>query len=459
MPAVPCPGPLTRRQFLRIGSLAFGGLAVNGVQPWRLEASTGGPKPGTSVILLWLPGGPPHMETFDLKPGAPSEYRGPYRPIKTNVPGIEVCEHLPRFARVADRYSIIRSIHHTFADHGGGHKKFLTGRDPLLPVDFVNDYPMVGSYVAKLRAPRQRGVPGYVAGTDAGRDGIDVFSFGSAYLGPTTHPFTVPGDPSAADFSIPNLRPVPHLADRLSGRSELLGKLDHTPPDRCPTMIGLDTLRQRSLELLTSEEARQAFDLTREPAKLRERYGLHPWGQRCLLARRLVEAGSNFVTMVLENPMRHGEPLPKDTTYNWDSHAVNCHIFTDCGLRLPVLDQAVTALIDDLHDRGLNRDVLLIVTGEFGRTPKISYHEGRPGRDHWPQAMSVLVSGGGLKMGRVVGSTNTRGEHPKDRPLTPNDLWATMFRHLNIDPETMFHDKLHRPLPILAGGEPISELI
>src|SRR5947207_4137928 len=181
-----CPGPVSRRQFLRLGSLALGGLAVNGLAPWRLEAGAGAKTKDTSVIFVWLPGGPPHMETYDMKPAAPAEYRGIFKPIKSNVPGIDVCELLPLHAKTAHRFSLIRSIAHTFSDHGGGHKKFLTGRDPMSPVGFVNDYPAVGSMVAKMREDRKRGVPNYITGTDGGRDGIDVFSFGTAYLGPAT---------------------------------------------------------------------------------------------------------------------------------------------------------------------------------------------------------------------------------------------------------------------------------
>jgi hypothetical protein len=454
-----CPGPLSRRQFLKIGSLTLGGVGLGGLLPLRLEAGSVERPADTSVILLWLPGGPPHMETYDMKPGAPKEYRGDFSPIRTNIPGIDVCELLPLHAKLAHRFSLIRSIHHTFADHGGGHKKFLTSRDPLSPVDFVNDYPMVGSIVSKLRPARRKGVPNYVAGTPAGRDGIDVFSFGAAYLGPTTHPFTVPGDPSAPGFTVPNLTPARDLAGRLDGRASLLKRLDNIPAERSAAGDGLDKMRQRGFELLVSDEARKAFDLSREPRKLRERYGLHAWGQRALMARRLVEHGASFVTMVLENPYQSGVPWLKDGTYNWDSHAVNCHIFNDAKVRLPIYDRTVTALIEDLYARGLDRKVLLIVTGEFGRTPRITYHEGRPGRDHWPRAMSVLVSGGGLKMGQVVGSTDARGEAPKDRPLAPDDLWATMFRHLGIDPEMTFPDRLGRPVPILSGGQPISELI
>lgn len=457
-----CPGPISRRHFLRIGALTLGGVGAAGILPWQVQAAENAATPDTSVILIWLPGGPPHMETYDLKPDAPSEYRGEFRPMRTNVPGIDVCEHLPLHARVADKYSLIRSIAHNFSDHGGGHKRFLTGRDPREPVGFVNDHPMVGSMVYKVRGERRDGVPNYVAGTDPGRGGIDVFSFGSAYLGPAVHPFTVAGDPAASNFEVQNLRPTPQVAERLGERLDLLQRLDQVPAgiDTTGRMDAIDQFRSRALNLLTTDAARRAFDLSQEPQRLRERYGMHRYGQRCLLARRLVEAGASFVTMVLENPSFPGQGFPADVTYNWDSHAVNCHIFTDSRYRFPMYDRAITALIEDLHQRGLNRRVLLIVTGEFGRTPRLSYSNGRPGRDHWPQAMSVLVSGGGLRMGQVVGSTNSRGENPRERPLTPNDLWATMFRHLGIDHQhTAFLDHTGRPMPILPYGEPITDLI
>lgn len=429
--------------------------------------SAGADVPDTSVILLWLPGGPPHMETYDMKPDAPAEFRGEFKPIRTNVPGIDVCELLPRHARIADRFSLIRSIAHNFADHGGGHKRFLTGRDPREPVGFVNDYPMVGSMVAEARRHHRAAVPNYIAGTDNGRQGIDVFSFGSAYLGPRTHPFPVAGDPSAANFEVKNLALPTEAASRLRERTGLLERLDSAPRahDRSGTMAAMDEFNRRAVELITTDTARTAFDLAREPQRLRERYGMHVYGQRCLMARRLVEAGASFVTMVLENPVP-GKDMPRNNTYNWDSHAVNCHIFEDTKFKLPFYDQAVSALVEDLHLRGLDKKVLLIVTGEFGRTPRITYDTGtqtgvkQPGRDHWPQAMSVFVSGGGLKMGQFVGSTNARGEHPKDRPMSPNDLWATMFRHLGIDPHgTYFPDHTGRPMPILPDGEAIRELI
>jgi hypothetical protein len=454
---------LSRRHFLKIGALSLGGWTVGGLQPLRLTANDSTQlATDRSVILIWLPGGPPHMETFDMKPDAPADYRGDFRPIKTNVPGIEICEHLPLLARAADRYTLIRSVAHGFADHGGGHKRFLTGRDPREPTGFVNDYPAVGSMVAKVREKVNVGIPNYIVGADAGRDGIDVYSFGAAYLGPSTHPFMVPGDPSSPRFEIKNVSLPATAKDRFHDRLDLLQRLEQTPLGISRRDVdGLEAQKRQALNLITADTARVAFDLSREPLQLRERYGMHPWGQRAIMARRLVEYGASFVTMVLENPVAPGTtPYPQNVIYNWDSHAVNTHIFNDARYRLPIFDRTIAALIEDLHDRGLDKKVLLIVTGEFGRTPRISYAENRPGRDHWPQAMSILVSGSGMRTGQVVGSTNARGEHPKDRPLSPNDLWATMFRHLGIDHQiTSFLDPTGRPMPILPYGEPIAELL
>ncbi len=454
------PSHLDRRGFLRNSLLTLAGLSLADVL--RLRAVASNPEAeNTAVILLWLPGGPPHMETYDLKPNAPDEYRGAFRPIRTNVAGLDVCEHLPLHARVADRFSLVRSIAHDFADHGGGHKKFLTGRDPREPTGFVNDHPMVGSLAAKCWEQRDVGVPNYVAGTDDGRQGVDVFSFGAAYLGTRCTPFFVSGDPASPKFQVRNLAMNPALADHAHDRIQLRQAFDQFSheADRTGLVEAMDEHTRQAFHLLTSPKARQAFDLTREPAAVRERYGWHRYGQRALLARRLVEAGCSWVTMVLENPAPPEGSFPKEATYNWDSHAVNCHIFEDSRFRFPFYDRAVTALIEDLYQRGLDRRVLLVVTGEFGRTPRLSYAQDRPGRDHWPQAMSVLLSGGGLRMGQVIGATDARGEHPRERPLTPNDLWATVFRHLNLDPTRTVLDHTGRPMPLLADGEPIKELV
>ena len=459
--AISCPGP-SRRQVLGMGALALGGLSFADLLRLRSTAKAADASGDNdhAVILLWLPGGAPHMETYDMKPDTPAEYRGDFMPIRTNVPGIDVCEHLPLHAKHADKFAVIRSIAHNFSDHGGGHKRFLTGRDPFQPTGFVNDHPMVGSIVAKCREHINVGLPNYVAGMDNGRQGVDTFSFGAAYLGQTSTPFTVPGNPTDPKFSVQNLTLSSAVSAKLDDRRKLLKSFDtvRREIDSTGAMSAMDQFERKAVDLMTSNKARDAFDLSKEPLSVRERYGWHQYGQRALLARRLVESGCSFVTMVLENPWVPGQPVPKDTTYNWDSHAVNCHIFTDSKFRLPFYDRAVTALIEDVYARGLDKKVLVIVTGEFGRTPRITYADGRPGRDHWPQAMSLIVAGGGIRTGQIIGSTNAKGERPKDRPLTPNDLWATMYKHLGIDPERTFPDHSGRPMPILPDGEVIKDL-
>ena len=462
-----CSGPVDRRSFLQMGALGLGGFGLTDL--FRAQAAAGQPmqSPDTSVIFVWLPGGPPHMEMYDMKPNAPLDYRGIFNPIPTNVPGLDVCELMPLHAKCADRYNIIRSVHHNFADHGGGHKRFLTARDPKEPTGFVNDYPAVGSIVAKCREHVQNGLPPYVSGTHAGRAGVDTYSFGAAYLGPSYVPFNVPGDPSEAGFEVKNISLESSLSDRLNDRLTLLGGFDHMREtiDSSGLMHAVDEANKKAVSMLTSDKARKAFDLSEEPDELKDRYGRHAWGYRALLARRLCEAGCSFVTMVMENPYTSGVEWLKQGTYNWDSHAVNCHLFDDAKIRLPIYDRAVTALVEDIYNRGLDKKILLVVTGEFGRTPRISNQNGtqtgvmQPGRDHWPNSMSMLVAGGGMRTGQVIGSTTAKGEEPKDRPLTPNDLWATVYRHLGIDPEISFPDHSGRPMPILPYGDPIAELV
>ena len=461
-----CLGPVSRRGFLQAGGIGATGLGLADLLRLRAEAGVAGAAADTAVIFVWLPGGFPHMETYDMKPEAPAEYRGEFRPTRTNVPGIEVSELFPRHTSVADRFSLIRSISHTFADHGGGHKRLLTGREPKSPVGTVNDAPAGPSIVAKMREHKTGGLPHNILMNDDSRTGVDVFAFGSAYLSPAYNPFEVPGNPSAADFKVRNLALAEGMAARLGDRRSLLAGMDRLRRgvDASGAMAAADRFSQRAYDLLTSPAAREAFDLSREDERTRDRYGRHSWGQRTLMARRLVEAGASFVSVVLENPTP-GKPLPFGTTYNWDCHAVNCHVFNDFRFRAPYYDQTLTALIEDLYARGLDKRVLLVATGEFGHTPRINYATGteskvqQPGRDHWPSAMSVLVSGGGLRMGQVVGSTNARGEVPKDRPLAPNDLWATIYRHLGINPEHTFPDHAGRPMPILPFGAAIRDLI
>ena len=461
-----CPGPVTRRSFLQAGAVGVGGLGLNQLMAMQARAAAGAPK-DTACIFVWLPGGPPHMEMYDMKPDAPSEYRGEFSPIRTKVSGIEVCELLPMHATIADKFSIIRSVQHTFSDHGGAHKRFMTGRDPKEPTGFVNDYPACGSMISGMLERQKRSDLNYVLMTDRGRHGIDVYSLGTAYLSSSTTPFTVAGDPSKSGFEVKNLALSSELENRLTDRMHLLTSLDQLRRDidRAGDIDAMDEINQKAMNLLTSGEIRQAFDLSKESERTKDRYGRHAWGYRALMARRLVEAGCPFVTVVLENPFVSGVAFPKDGTYNWDSHAVNCHLFRDARIRFPIYDRTVTALIEDIYGRGLNERVLVVVTGEFGRTPRLEYRTGthtkvpQPGRDHWPQAMSMIVSGGGAEHGQVIGATNPRGEEPSERPLSPNDVWATIFRHLGIDYRHSLLDHNGRPMPILSDGEPIDELL
>ena len=454
-----------RRSFLQAGFLALGGLSLGDLFRLRAAAAAAGPSgtsgastapPDTSVILIWLQGGPSHMETYDLKPQAPREYRGELNPISTNVPGMEICELLPQHARVADKFTLIRSITHSFANHAGGAGRFLSGRNPRRVLDPTSQYPTIGTIAARVRERHRAPVPNYIA------DSQRVYGGGSAYLGQTALPFVVGGDPNAKDFNVPNVALDAGLRNRLNDRLTLLKSFDRlrrNVDDAMSSMRALDKYNELAIHLLTSDRARQAFDLSTESPQIRERYGRHKWGQRALLARRLVEAGCTFVTMQMQNPEVRG------AAGNWDIHAVNGHLFDDARGRLPPFDTAISALIEDIYQRGLDQKVLLIVAGEFGRTPRINPVKGtaskvlQPGRDHWPGSMSVLVSGGGMRMGQVIGSTMAKGEYPKDRKLDPNDLLATVYRFLGIDYHAEFPDHTGRPMPILPHGEPIAELL
>ncbi len=363
-----CPGPTSRRWFLKMGTLGLTGLSLADVMRLRAAAGTTSPSPDTSVIFVWLAGGPAHMDTYDLKPDAPEEYRGEFRPISTNVPGIDVCELFPLHAKCADKYTLIRSIAHDFSDHGGGSKRVMTGRIPKTPTGTVNDAPSVISIVSKMREHFEIGLPNTICVSDGSRSKVDTYAQGAAYLGMKYNHFPVGGNPGAPDFEVRNLFLNKEIANRLDDRRLLLGQLDRMrrEVDTSGAMDAVDEFSQKAFGLMTSERAHEAFDLSQEPQALRERYGEHKWGQRALLARRLVEAGCSFVTVVMENPNVPGG------FYNWDSHAVNTHIWRDSRGRFPIYDKAITALIEDLHDRGLTKKVLLVVTGEFGRSPRIS---------------------------------------------------------------------------------------
>lgn len=445
----------SRRSFLQAGFLTLGGLGLGDLL--RLRAAAASPSkttPDTSVILIWLQGGPSHMETYDMKPEAPIEYRGEFNPIHTYVPGMDICEMLPLHAKVADRFTIIRSISHGFANHAGGAGRFLSGRDPLRPLERTSQFPTIGPIVSRMRDHVNNGIPNYIGNQPR------VYGGGSAYLGESALPFVVGADPNLSNFQVPNITMDDKLKHRLDDRVTLLASFDQMRRDldQNGSLQSIDKFNNRALDMLTSDQARNAFDMSQESDATREKYGRHKWGQRALLARRLVEAGSSFVTMQMQNPSTPG------SAGNWDIHAVNGHLYDDMRGRLPIFDRAVSALIEDIYERGLDEKVMVIVSGEFGRTPRINPQKGtrskimQPGRDHWPGSMSVLVSGGGMKMGQVIGSTTANGAYAKDNKLDPNDLLSTVYRFLGIDQNHEFLDHSGRPMPILPKGKPIAEL-
>jgi hypothetical protein len=438
-----CDGQ-TRRDLLRAGALGLAGLTL---PDWlRLRADgAGAADSGRSVIVIWLDGGPPQHETYDPKPEAPSDFRGPLGAIGTRVPGVQLAELLPRHAALMDKIALIRSMHHDNGDHFAAAHWMLTGHHGSNAVNMAPTHPSVGSVASKLKGPRRPGLPAYVGLPHTHSVGLVPGYHGAAYLGRAFDPFTADGDPNGAGYQAPNLTLPGGLdAMRLDNRRALHQAFDAANRELDAGGEELDRFEQEAFALLTSPEARRAFDLSREDPRLRDRYGRHQWGQSALVARRLVEAGVRFVTL---------------TFGGWDFHSN-----LERGMKsvLPVLDAAVATLIDDLDRRGRLGETLVLVMGEFGRTPKINQglpQDPVPGRDHWGNVMSVLAAGGGVRGGRVVGASNARGEVPRERPTTPADLVATMYYVLGIDPETTFNDRLKRPIPIVPqGGAPIREL-
>ncbi|QDV32587.1 DUF1501 domain-containing protein [Tautonia plasticadhaerens] len=451
MPAPPCPGPIRRREFLRLGTLALGGLGLSDLLAAR--AGSGGGDPDTSVILFWMWGGPSQFETWDPKPDAPLEIRGPFRPIPTDVPGMDLCELFPRQARLGDRIALVRSLHHSMSAHNDGSIELLTGKTPTRPdptSTALSEHPDFGMVASRVRGHRPDGMPRYV--------GIprQPFMTRPTYLG-VSHGAFGTGDPSAEDFRPPALTLAGGLdGSRLEDRKSLKSQFDRM---RRGLEAGADEVaspfHDSAFQMLTNPTVASAFDLSREDDRLRDRYGRHLWGQACLLARRLAESGSTVITIDAL------APTLSDRYFSWDDH-INVQTRWDLAdamrYRAPFMDQALSALIEDVYARGLDRKVMIVAAGEFGRTPRLVRADGLIGRDHWPDAMTALLSGGGLRTGQVVGSTNRRGEYPEDRPLTPQDLLATIYRHLGIDPRSEFVDRTGRPLPILPHGEPIREL-
>jgi hypothetical protein len=447
-----CAG-LSRRSFLQAGFLGFAGLALSDLLRLKAEAAEKGrPTKNKSVILIWLDGGPSHLETYDPKPGAPPEYRGPFGAIKTNVPGILLCEKLEQHAKHADKMAFIRSVHHDNGDHFAAAHWMTTGYFGSNAANLPQQYPSVGSIVAKVKGPNKPEMPAYVGLPAAETIYLFPGYMGSAYLGPAYNPFD--GDPdhkyigatSNAKIGTHPIFKSNTARTRLAHRVSVLEKYDQfrREVEKNESLAASDQYTQKAAQILLNPNVRKAFDLDAESPKIAERYGTSPWGRYALLARRLVENGVTFVTV----DMPH-----------WDDHA---NIKENIEPKLVALDRAVSGLMQDLSERGMLEDVLVVVMGEFGRTPRLNNGlpgDSRPGRDHWGNAISVVMAGGGLRGGQVVGATNERGEHPTDRPLTPPDILATMYHVLGIDPKEEFPNHEGRPIAILRTGEPIRELI
>ena len=452
MPEVRCSGPIARREFLQAGALALSGLTLADVLAGR--ALAGESRRDTAVILLYLHGGPSQLETYDLKPDAPVEYRSLYHPIATNVPGMEICELLPLQAKLADKIALVRSMHHTVGIHSDGGIVVTTGKMPskLDPTSTSkSEHPDFGMIAGKVRGPHPEALPPYVSFPNK------LYFTLPTYLG-LHHGAFEGGDPSQATYAPPSMRIAAGKdIQGLEDRKSLIAQFDRLRRDLSPQLAGTDEFRERAFAMLTSRTAADAFDIAREPAELRDRYGRHHWGQTCLLARRLAEAGTAVVSVQMNSPINS-----PDYT-NWDDHIQNAmrpgHFGMYMSRRLPFLDQALSALIEDIHAKGLEQRILVMVMGEFGRTPRLSHNANGTGRDHWPDAYTVLLSGGGLKMGQVIGGTNSKSEYPTERPLTPYDLLATVYRHLGIDTTLSFNDFAGRPIPILSEGTPIRELV
>ena len=442
-----CDG-VARRDMLRIGAAGLFGMGLN--LPELIARQTHAAtslgkqtvKDDLSLIIVFLRGGLSTIDTFDMKPNAPADVRGEFNPVSTNIPGTQICSLLPRVGKVMDKFSLIRSFTHENSGHGPADHYMLTGYLPgpgFKGSDTPNNQrPSHGSIVAHKLGSRGS-LPPYVCLP------TQHPSSGSSYLGANAAPFVINADPSAADFSVPDLAPpmtVP--SDRLSARRELLSHVDRyhraAEVEANKSVRTLSVFRQKALDLMTSPETKAAFDIQTESTKMREQYGMHTLGQSCLMARRLVEAGVRCVTVEHQN---------------WDTHDQN--FLTLKNTLLPQLDSSMSTLYADLEERGLLEKTMVVVTGEFGRTPRINPNAGR---DHWGPNFTVMLGGGGMQGGRVIGSSDDWAQKPADNPYGPEDLAATMYQLLGINPREEFHTPEGRPVSIVGkNGRVIKELL
>ena len=411
-----CDG-VSRRDFLRVGALAVGGLTLADLLRLEAQGAASGRSRGKAIIMIYLPGGPTHMDTYDLKPQAASEFRGEFAPIHTNVPGVDICELMPRQASIMDKMSIVRGIHF-YSEHSP--HGMITG------VPTRTERPSFGSVISYLKG-KQAGLPPYVS-LNYMKD-----SEKPLYTGAAHQPF-VPSGPGLQNLSLESSVSL----ERLGDRKALLQDLDtiRRDIDYGGALAGIDAFNTRAIDMVASSEARDAFDIEKEPRSVRERYGEANAG--FLKARRLVEAGVSVVTL---------------TTGGWDTHGQN---FKAMRNQLPRVDQGVHALVTDLHERGMGKDVAVVMWGEFGRTPRINPGAGR---DHWPQAGFALLAGGNLNHGQAIGETDARGERSLGRAYTPANVLATLYHHMGIDPGLTINDNNGRPTPLVDDRELIREMV
>lgn len=445
-------GSYTRRTALKAGFFGLAGASL----PELLRASeTSAEANSKSVILIWLDGGPSQLESYDPKADAPADYRGPFKAIATNVPGVQLSELLAGQSKLMDKISLVRTLHHDNGDHFAAAHWMLTGHFGSNAADRNQKFPSIGSYVSRVRGPRHPAMPAYV-GLPAAQS-IYIFPGyqGAAYLGRAYEPFDVQPNQKYIGHSFGGAIERPAFLDtlkvadsgQLNDRLGLMSRLDRIECelDKTGAMAGADKYQQQALDMLLSARAREAFDMDREDRRVRDRYGSGPWGHYACMARRLVEAGVRFVTV----DMPH-----------WDHHS---SLEIGHGGNMRAMDRAVAALIEDLTERAMLDDVVVLVMGEFGRTPRINKGlpniDPVPGRDHWGNCFSAMLAGGGVKGGQVVGQSDARAEYPIERPLKPSDLLATVYHLLGIDPTQTFLDHSGRPRSILANGEAIRELV
>ncbi len=439
-----CPGPaLSRRQMIRVGSAAALGLSLP--QLLRAESTK---RHADHCILIFLNGGPPHLDMWDMKPEAPAEIRGEFKPIATTVPGVQFGEHIPKMARWMHRSALIRSAHHSVNNaHAAGVYTALTGHDRgdnSASTFTPNDYPAIGSVMSLLKPPRNAVVP-YVSLpyiTKEGAGGPPQPGFYGGWLGKTHDPLFILKDPNAPNFGMPELTLDPEMnLERLDLRKQLISRLGIKSERQ---LTELDTIQAKAFDLLTSAEMRGALKIESEPPKIRDGYGRNIYGQSVLLARRLIEAGSRVACI----------SWAPDANATWDTHGGN---FTKLkSTLLPQLDAAVSSLFADLEDRGLFERTLVVVMGEFGRTPKVNANAGR---DHWNFCYSLMMAGGGIHGGAVYGASDKIGANPSRNPVTPADVIATVYASLGISADTELRDRLQRPFTLVPWGSPISELL